>query len=158
MAIKTGRYGSVLWDPTGGVTTVAIISLNAWTLNQETEMEDVTCFGDENKVYIPGMKDTKGTLGGFWNSAEPTLWEAADSATPGMLELLPNSTESTFKWSGLAYLNASIDCSLSAPTIEGTFAAAGPWTTPGTVGGAAAAAAFAAREQAERDKAGNRAA
>jgi hypothetical protein len=150
MAIKTGRYGSILWDPAGGAVTVPIISLNAWTLNQETEMEDVTCFGDENKVYIPGMKDTKGTVGGFWNSAEVTLWEAADSGTPGMLELLPNSQEPTFKFSGLAYLNASIDCSLSAPTIEGTFAAAGPWTTPGSAGAAVVAAA--ARDRAAREQ------
>jgi len=133
--IKTGKFGKVLWDPSGTGTppAAAIVSLNAWTLNQETEMEDVTCFGDLNRVYIPGMKDTKGTVAGFWNSAELALWKAADAGTPGTLELLPNEQEPTFKFTGLAYLNASIDCSLSAPAISGTFAAAGPWTTPGSV-------------------------
>jgi hypothetical protein len=133
MAIKTGRYGKVSWDPAGGTALVEIISLNAWTLNQETEMEDVSCFSDTNRVYVPGLKDLKGDLGGFWNSAELALWKAADAGTPGTLSLQPNLQEPGFKWQGLAYMNASIDCSLSAPKVTGTWAAAGSWTVPGTI-------------------------
>jgi hypothetical protein len=133
MAIKTGRYGKVSWDPAGGSTVVEIISLNTWTLDQAIEMEDVTCFGDTNKVYIPGLKDSKGELGGFWNSAELALWKAADSGTPGTLSLQPNNQEPGFKWQGPAYLSASIDCSLAAPKVTGTWNASGPWTVPGTV-------------------------
>lgn len=130
MSIKTGRYGKVLWDPTGATTTVQIISLNGWKLSEETEMEDVSCFGDINKVYVPGLKDLGGTVEGFWNSAELALFKAADSPTPGTLELQPNSTEATYKWSGLAYLDASIDCTLKAPKVSGNWKAAGPWTIP----------------------------
>ena len=43
MAIISGRNGSVLWDPTGGSTTVAILSLNAFTAEFKTEFENVTC-------------------------------------------------------------------------------------------------------------------
>lgn len=130
MAIKSGRYGQVFWDPTGagGATLVEIISLNAWTLSLKTDRIEVTCFGDENKVFIPGMKDTSGTVGGFWNSADTTLVEAADAPTPGMLKLVPNSTEPTFFWSGLAYMDADIDCGVNeAPAVSGTWSAAGPW-------------------------------
>ena len=135
MAIKTGRYGSVKYDATGagGATLVEIVSLNAWKLSIKTDKEDVSCFSDTNKVYVPGLKDLTGSVSGFWNSAELTLFEAADAPTPGLLELMPNSTETTFKWSGLAYLDADIDCSLSAPKVTGTFAAAGPWTGPTAV-------------------------
>lgn len=133
MAIKSGRYGQVSWDPAGGTAVVQIISLNAWTLSEETEMEDVTCFADTNKVYVPGMKDLKGTIGGFWNSADLTLWKAADAGTPGTLSLVVNSTEPGFKFQGPAYMSASIDCSLAAPTVEGTWAAAGSWTVPGQI-------------------------
>ena len=87
MSIKTGKFGKVSWDPTGGSTLVEIISLNAWTLSEETEMEDVTCFGDTNKVYVPGMKDLKGDVSGFWNCADLALWKAADAGTPGTLQL-----------------------------------------------------------------------
>ena len=64
-------------------TPVEIISLNAWTADFKTEYEDVTCFGDVNRVYIPGMKDAGGTIGGFFNSAELAVFEAAEQDTPG---------------------------------------------------------------------------
>lgn len=132
MAIKTGRYGSVMYDP-AATTPVEIISLNAWKASFKTAKEDVTCFGDANKVYVPGMKDVSGTVAGFWNSATGAsriLFDAADAETPGMLKLVPNdsTTEAAFFWSGLAYLDAEIDCSLAAPKVTGEFMAAGPWT------------------------------
>jgi hypothetical protein len=130
MAIKTGRYGDVKYSPDGVAAGVSIISINAWKLSLKTEYEDVSCFGDENRVYIPGLRDIKGSLSGFWNSAELTLFEAAEAPTPGMLELVPNDTEPTFYWKGLAYIDADIDASLKAPKISGEFVAAGPWTGP----------------------------
>jgi hypothetical protein len=128
MAILSGRYGKVLYDP-AGTLPVEIVSISSWKMSQKTDKIDVTCFGDTNKVYVPGMKDTTGEFGGFWNSAERVLWAAVDATTPGMLQLMPNSTEPTFFWEGLAYLDADIDTAVSeAPKITGTFSAAGPWT------------------------------
>lgn len=131
MAIKTGRYGQVLFnaDPGGAGTPVLIASLNKWALSLKTDHIEVTCFGDANKVYVPGLKDVSGTIEGFWNSEETTLFDAADSPDPGELKLVPNSTEATYFWSGLAYMDADIDVGVSeAPTVTGTFMAAGPWT------------------------------
>jgi hypothetical protein len=134
--IKTGRYGNVKWDPTGAVPPaaglVAVISLNKWKASFKTDKLDVTCFQDVNKVYIPGMKDVSGSVSGFWNSDELALFEAADAEAPGTLELIPNTTEATFFWSGLAYMDADIDCSVDgAPAVSGSFMAAGPWTLAG---------------------------
>jgi hypothetical protein len=129
--IKTGRYGTVKYDPTGagGATLVVIASLNTWKLSAKTDYEDVTCFGDANKKYVPGMKDMSGSLGGFWDSDDPTVFEATDAPTPGMLDLAPNSTEPTFIWSGLAYLDADIDASAKgAPKLTSTWKAADTWT------------------------------
>jgi hypothetical protein len=131
--IKTGRYGKVSWDPAGGAALAEIVSINTWQGNFATEYEDVTCFGDTNKVWIPGLMNIEGTFGGFWNSAELTLFAAAMSPTPGMLQLMPNETEPAFFWQGLAYMDASIDCSLTAPKVTGTFKAGGAWTAPGQV-------------------------
>src|SRR4029450_5972009 len=130
MAIISGRNGQVLWDALG-TTPVEIISLNAWTADFKTEYEDVTCFGDVNRVYIPGMKDAGGTLGGFFNSAELALFEAAEQDTPGLLKLLPSSTEPLVFWTGPAYMDASIDASLSAPKLTGSWKAAGPFLLNG---------------------------
>jgi len=133
MAIKTGRYGKVSWDPLGGSALVQIISINTWKGSFKNDYEDVSCFGDTNKVYIPGLMNIEGTFSGFWNSAELALFKAAMSPTPGTLQLMPNTTEPAFYWQGLAYMGADIDCSLDAPKVTGEFKAAGPWTVPGQV-------------------------
>lgn len=129
--IKSGRYGQVLYDPAGVApgTPVEIISLNNWKLSLKTDRIDVTCFGDENKVYVPGMKDVSGSVAGFWNSEELALFDAADAPTPGLLKLVPNNTEPTFFWTGLAYMDADIETPVDgAPAVSGTFSAAGPWS------------------------------
>ena len=127
MSIKSGRLGQILYDP-AGITPVALVSLNSWKLDIKTDKEDVSCFGDTNKVYVPGLRDMTGSFSGFWNSTNVVLFDAAEATTPGLLKLVPNSSEPTFFWSGLAYMDASIDCSLQAPKVTGTFMAAAAWT------------------------------
>src|SRR4029453_12913914 len=83
--IKSGRYGEVWWDPTGATTYVKLLSINKWKADFKTDKIDVTCFGDANKVYVPGMKDVSGDFSGFYNSADLTIFEAADQDTPGAL-------------------------------------------------------------------------
>lgn len=133
MSIKTGRYGKVSWDPAGGTALVQIVSINAWKGSFKNEYEDVSCFGDTNRVFIPGLMSIEGSFEGFWNSAELALFRAAMSPTPGTLQLMPNTTESAFFWQGPAYMGADIDCSLDAPKVSGEFKAAGPWSVPGEV-------------------------
>jgi hypothetical protein len=130
--IKTGRYGKVSWDP-AGTTPVEVISLNAWKLSMKTEYEDVTCFNDGNKVYVPGMPDVSGSLGGFFNASSLVIIDAAfDATVPGMLALMPNRNETGIEFSGLAYLDADIDASLGAPKLASNFRAAGTWDIPTT--------------------------
>lgn len=157
--IVSGRNGQVLWDPTGaGTTPVEILSLNAFVADFKTEFEDVTTFGAVNREYIPGMKDAGGTLAGFFNSAELALFEAAESDIPGFLKLLPSSTEPTVFWSGKAYMDASIDASLSAPKLSGTWKAAGPFLLNGGALSATAAAARKRRDDEQRQRDRDRAA
>lgn len=133
MAINPGRTGVISYDPTGvGTTVTPIASMNAWSLDASTEMEDVSCYGDANRVYLPGLRDTQGEIGGFFNAADLTLWEATVATTPGWLELKPNSTDAAAVWEGKAWIDASIDCTMAAPKVSGKFYAAGPWTFPNT--------------------------
>lgn len=120
-------------------TATAVASLNKWSLNAATDKADVTAFGDTNKQYVQGLPDLKGSLGGWFDDAEEAMWEAAEGGIPVFLELLPAS-DKTVKWSGLAYLDCSIDVPATGPVaISGDFVAAGPWTRD--FGGAATAAA-----------------
>jgi hypothetical protein len=132
--IKSGRYGTVKWAPDASVSTptpVEIASLNSWKLSMKTNKEDVTCFGDPNKVYVPGIPDISGSLGGFFDATDLSLVLAAASGiTPGILELGTNENEPTMLFKGPAYMDADIDCTLAAPKLAGTFNAAGAWTIP----------------------------
>jgi hypothetical protein len=134
MAILTGRYGLVRWDATGAPsppTPLTVISINGWKLSLKTDYEDVTCFLDTNKVYVPGLRDASATLTGFWNSSNYVFVTATASTVPGYLELTPNTNEGSFKFGGLAYMDADIDASVKgAPKISASAKPAGPWTTP----------------------------
>ena len=61
--IKAGRNGLVKWDPTGagGVTAVALLSIKSFQLSLATEKINVTCFQDQNRVYVPGLRDISGS-------------------------------------------------------------------------------------------------
>jgi hypothetical protein len=123
----------VKWNAVAGspVTMKTIASLNTWKLSLKTTKEDVTCFGDPNHIYVPGIPDISGTLGGFFNASDLTLILASATGTvPGQLALGHNSFESSIVFSGPAYMDADIDCTLAAPKLAGTFNAAGPWTIP----------------------------
>lgn len=133
--IKTGRYGQIKYDPAGDVSPLnlqIVTSLNTWKLSQKTDKVNVTCFGDRNKKYVMGLKDISGSLGGFWNVDELTLFSAVDAETPGMLSLIPNYTEEVSlvvpAFTGLAYMDVDIDTNVEgAPAISGSFVAAGDW-------------------------------
>jgi hypothetical protein len=118
-----GKTGSV---KIGG-TLVA--SLNKWTLNAATDKADVTSFGDTNKQYVVGLKDVKGSIGGFFDDSDDALFDAADGGVPVQLDLAPVTSLSTLHWSGPAYLDASIDVPANgAIAVSGDFVAAGNWT------------------------------
>ena len=86
---------------------------------------------DTNKVYLPGMRDISGTLGGFYNAAELKLVGATDDDVPSFLSLVPDTTAASADYHGTAYLSCEIEVPVQgAPTIKGTFSAAGPWTLP----------------------------
>ncbi len=135
--IKAGRFGTVKYDPNGDVSPLNladVISLNDWKLSQKTDKINVTCFLDTNKKYVQGLPDVSGTLAGFWNSEETILFSAVQASTPGMLQLIPNTTDEAGSplivpaFTGLAYLDVDIETSVEgAPTISSSFVAAGNW-------------------------------
>jgi hypothetical protein len=131
-------------DPLGGTAVVEVADLNSWTLDQARDQVDVTAFGDANKQYVLGLKDIKGTYGGFWNSdSSPLLFQVAGGTTPVTLNLVPARDEPTFFFEGKGYLDASINVSSGgAVTLSGNFVAAGDWTLEGP-------AALLARRQVE---------
>ena len=117
-------------DPTGGALAVAVASLNKWSLDMARDRADATCFGDTNKVYVQGLPDIKGDIGGIWDETESqVLFGVALGDVAALLKLIPSTLAPTYMFTGLAYLDAGIEVAHDgAITVKGTFVGAGPWT------------------------------
>jgi len=131
MARIHGSRGVVKLDPTGvgGATALAVASLNSWTLDMARDKVDVTAFGDANKQYVQGLPDIKGSIGGWYDNTDLAMFDVAMGDTPAWLELLPDGLAATHFWSGLAYLDASVNVSATgAVSVTSNYVGAGLWT------------------------------
>jgi len=119
-------------DTSGSVTPTytPVAALKEWKLDLKRARADATCFGDPNKVYVQGLPDIAGDLTGVWDETEsPVLFGVALGETAVMLKLIPSTLTPTYFFSGLAYLDTSIDVKADGVIeIKGTFAGAGAWT------------------------------
>lgn len=123
-----GSRGVVYLSITGTGAAIPTISLSKWSLDRATDKVDVTAFGDTNKQYVQGLPDIKGTLSGYFDSADDALFDGADSSDGVKLYLYPSSLSSTIYHYGPAWLDASIDVDAKgAVTVTGSFVAAGSW-------------------------------
>lgn len=128
MARYHGAKGQVFSSTTGTGVAALVASISAWTLDASTDKVETTSFGDANKTYVQGLKDLKGTISGFLDSANDSLFDGADSADGVKLYLYPASTNPTQYWYGPAFLDYSVSVSVSgAVTYTSNFVAAGSW-------------------------------
>ena len=118
----------VLISTTGTGTAIAAISLSQWSLDKATDKIDVTAFGDLNKQYVQGLPDIKGSLSGFFDSADDALFDGSESTDGIKMYLYPSSLATTIYHYGPAWLDASISVDVKgAATVSAIFVAAGAW-------------------------------
>ncbi len=123
-----GGKGVVYVSTTGSGTAIAAIGLSQWSLDRATDKVEVTAFGDTNKQYVQGLPDIKGSLAGFFDSADDALFDGADSNDGVKLYLYPSSLSPTIYHYGPAWLDASISVDVKgAVAVKGSFVAAGSW-------------------------------
>ncbi|HOW77926.1 MAG TPA: hypothetical protein PK406_00610 [Verrucomicrobiota bacterium] len=104
------------------------ITLASWELDMSSDRAEVTSFGDLNKQYVQGLKDIKGTLSGFWDSASDALYDAMGSTNGVKMYLYPSSAAPTKYWYGYAFTDFKITTPVGGPVeISGGFGAAGDW-------------------------------
>jgi hypothetical protein len=128
MARYHGGKGVVYLATTGSGTAVAAASLSQWSLDKATDKVEVTAFGDTNKTYVQGLPDVKGTLVGYFDSADDALFDGAESADGVKLYLYPSSLAPTIYHYGPAWLDGSISVDVKgAVSVNGSFVANGAW-------------------------------
>jgi hypothetical protein len=107
-----------------------VIKLNKWTIDKSTDKIEVTAFGDANKTYVQGLPDIKGSFAGVWDDTESKPFTGAASTNGVNLYLYPSSNAPSKFHSGPAWLDISMDTSVSgAVQITGNFVANGTWAS-----------------------------
>lgn len=130
MARYPARNAVMYLSTTKAGTASAVLGVAEFTVNAEQEKIDVTCFGDANKVFVPGLPELSGDFGGFWDDTESKIFAAARSVDGCNIYLYPSATAPTKFWAGPAWLDVSMDCAVAgAVQISGSFAAAGSWVS-----------------------------
>lgn len=123
-----GKGGVVYASTTGTGAAVNVVFLTEWSLDQATDKVETTAFGDTNKTYVQGLRDIKGNLSGWFDSATDQLFDASESADGIKLYLYPSSLAPTVYFYGPAWVDASITCGVSAAVaLSGSFVANGSW-------------------------------
>ena len=129
MARIHGSKGSVEMDPAGGALTVAVASLNSWTLEMNRDRVDVTAFGDTFKQWVQGLPNIAGSITGWYENTELDIFDVAQGDTAVTLKLIPSTLAPTHFWTGPAYLDASVNVTATgAVSISSTYVGAGDWT------------------------------
>lgn len=129
MARYAARKGLIYIAPNGTAAAAPLTASGMWSLNRETDKIDVTAFLDSNKVYVQGLPDVKGDIEAFWDDTDTTLFTAASSTAAVRMYLYPSQDALTKYAYGLAWIDASMDCSVSdAVKIKSSFVAGGSWS------------------------------
>ena len=66
--------------------------LASWSINFNVDKQDVTAFGDANKVYVAGLPDASGEFSGFYDDATAQTYTAAGDGLPRKFYLYPNTS------------------------------------------------------------------
>jgi hypothetical protein len=123
-----GKRGRVYLSAGGTGAAISVGKLTNWTLNMAKDKVEVTSFDDGNKTYVMGYGDISGTLAGFWDDTDDTLFACTEAAGAVKVYLYPSADIPTKYWYGEAYVDASINTDVAgAVAVSANFAGAGTW-------------------------------
>lgn len=128
MARLHGRRGRIylgIADDTAVATPLPFQA--SWSISHTTDKQDVTCFEDENKVYVAGLPDASGDFSGFYDDASAQTYTAANDGLPRKFYLYPNRSVTTTYWFGTILPDMTVNSSATgAIEMSSSWAAASP--------------------------------
>lgn len=128
MSRISGKNGRLYANITSGGTAEPIAFVNQFSLNFSTDKQDVTAFGDTNKVYVSGYSDATGDFAGFYDDATAQLYTAAVDGVARKFYFYPDSTAATKYFFGTAIFDFSV-----TEQIGGGVAISGSWAAASAI-------------------------
>lgn len=128
MAVYSGKGGLCYASSSAAGAAAAVLKLTQWNLDQSTSKDDATTFTDTNKVYVEGIPDMVGSLAGFWDDTDDSLYDASRSADGVRMYLYPSKLTLAKYFYGPAIIDFNITTPVAGPiAVGGDFAANGVW-------------------------------
>lgn len=116
MTRRHGRNGQVYLGATNGAVAVPVLFQAAWSINMVSDKDEVTAFGDGNKVYVGGLPDASGDFSGFMDDATSQTYIAAVDGLARNFYLYPDTTNAPLiYWFGTILCDFSADGAVAGP-------------------------------------------
>jgi hypothetical protein len=74
-----GRFSRVYLSTSDSTTATPLLSISGWSFDNTKDRADTTSFEDSVKTSALGFGSGQITFQGFWDNADLTLYEAAES-------------------------------------------------------------------------------
>ncbi len=100
----------------------------SWSIKFETEKEDVTAFGDSNKVYVAGLPDASGEFSGFYDDATAQTYTAAGDGKARSFYLYPDSGSTGKYFYGTIFPDFSVEAK-----VGGSVEVSSSWNAASTI-------------------------
>ena len=98
MARIHGRNARVYLAIASGGTAEPLPFHAKWSISFETAKDEVTAFGDANKVYVAGLPDASGEFSGFYDDATAQAYTAAVDGVARKFYLYPSASNTQYWW------------------------------------------------------------
>lgn len=117
MARISGRNGRVYLGVASSTATAEPLPFVAsYNLNFATNKIDVTAMGDDNKVYLSGLRDASGSFSGFYDDSTAQTYTAAVDGAPRKFYLYPSTSNTAQYFWGQILADISIDANVDGAT------------------------------------------
>ena len=110
--------------------TLARVYLTTWSIEDPSDPVDVTPFGSPNRVFVMGIPTMGGSLAGFMDMNDDTLFQCRESDEGCLMALYPSSIDPGTYWLGPAWItrvNVNVNTG-AACAVDCAWSAAGVWS------------------------------
>jgi len=112
MGRLAGRNGRIyLGIASSAATAEPLPFVASYNISWKSPKINVTAMGDNNNIYVAGIKDASGSWSGWYDDATAQSYTAATDGLPRKFYLYPNTNTLTQYFWGQVLADMSIDAS-----------------------------------------------
>lgn len=113
---RHGRNAQIYLGATTGGVAVPLPFQAAWSISRVSDRDEVTAFGDSNKVFVGGLPDASGDFSGFMDAGTSQTYVAASDGLPRSFYLYWDTVnDPSSYWYGTVLVDFSADGAVAGP-------------------------------------------